>query len=297
MTKPKNATGRLPAILFVAWLSCATVELTDGNDSWTRMLRDVAEKTGAVVMRVEKPGVGDSEGIACADCDLEHELNGYRAALRMLKNRQDVDTTRIILFGASLGGSLAPMIGKGHSVKAYVSAVSVYKTWLEHMIDLERRRLVLSGKSQRETSVLMPEYIEFHTRYLLQALSPREVARAWPHLNDRWYDQPEHQYGRPARFYHQLQRQNFFQHWAEVTVPVLVIAGEYDWIMDLEDSQLLADELNSRRAGQVSRMVGKGMDHHWNSYTSASDAFVEKNGVYDSVTVAKMVDWMKQALR
>ena len=128
VTKPKNSKGKLPAILFVSWLSCGTIELPESEGSWTKMMKEVAEKTGCLMMRVEKPGVGDSNGTACSDCDLLTELDAYKAAWRHLKGRADVDTTNIVVFGASLGGTLASIVGKGQPVKAYVSAVSVYKT-------------------------------------------------------------------------------------------------------------------------------------------------------------------------
>lgn len=112
VTRPKVAAGKLPAILFVSWLSCGTVEARDTSDSWVKMLRDVAERSGCLLLRLEKPGVGDSEGTPCADTDLQTELNGYEAALRYLKSRNDVDTARIILFGGSIGGTLQPMLGE-----------------------------------------------------------------------------------------------------------------------------------------------------------------------------------------
>ncbi|MBX9698710.1 MAG: PDZ domain-containing protein [Acetobacteraceae bacterium] len=291
VTKPKDVNSKLPAILFVSWLSCSTVELVQENDPWADMLRDVATKSGALMLRLEKPGVGDSEGIACSDCDLQREVNGYQAALRYLKNRKDIDTTRIFIFGASLGGSLGSIIGKGHSIRGYISAVTVYKSWLEHMIELERRRIAFSEGNQGATS-LMQGYIEFHTDYLVGKKTPKQVIADKPHLAPLWYDDPEHQYGRSATFYHQTQNLNFMQSWAEVNVPVLLVAGEYDWIMSLEDSQLVADALNKKNPGQVTRIVAKGMNHHWAVYPSAKDAFDEVKGVYAKTVVEEMVAWI-----
>ena len=297
ITKPKNAKGKIPAILFVSWLSCGTVEIGKSNDSWTRMLRDVAEKSGALFLRVEKPGVGDSEGPACMDCDLNTELDGYQAAFRFLKQRSDVDTTNIIVFGASLGGTLASIVGQDQPVKAYVTAVSVYKTWLEHMIEIERRRLQYAGHSQEEINKLMPLFIEFHTDYLLYKKTPKDIMEAKPHLASLWYDEPLHQYGRPAKFYQQAQDYNFMETWAKVTQPVYVVAGEYDWIMSLDDSKLMVNMLNQKKAGQATLYVAKGMDHHWSVYDTPQDAFDESNGKYAQETVSAMIDWIKNMTR
>ncbi|MEZ4944405.1 MAG: PDZ domain-containing protein [Cyclobacteriaceae bacterium] len=296
ITKPKKSKGKLPAILFVSWLSCSSVETPDRDDSWTKMLREVAEKSGFLMMRVEKPGVGDSNGPACTDCDLLTELDSYQAAWRHLKQRPDVDTTKIIVFGASLGGTLTSIVGKNEPVKAYVSAVSVYKTWLEHMIELERRRLFYSGKSQSEINQLMPGFIEFHTEYMIYKKTPQQIALEKPHLASLWYDDPEHQYGRPAQFYMQVQDFNFMNTWSETKAPVLVVAGEYDWIMTLEDSQLLTTMINQKTPGRATLQIAKGMDHHWSVYPSPQDAFDETNGVYAQKTVTEMIQWMKDVV-
>lgn len=294
VTRPKRAKEKLPAILFVSWLSCGTIELTDTTDGWVRMLRDVAEKSGCLLLRLEKPGVGDSNGTPCAETDLETELSGYSAALAYLKSRPDVDTSKIILFGGSLGGTLTARVGKGQPIKAYVSAVSVYKTWLEHMIELERRRLQLSGTADPDASEAMRYYIEFYTDFLVYRKTPAEVMRDKPHLARWWYDEAEHQYGRPAEFYYQVQGQNFLRDWARVDAPVLLIVGEHDWIMSADDNNILKNMLNRKRPGQCTLYIGRGMDHHWNKYRSLQDAFNETNGVYDQDTVDFLIGWMRK---
>jgi len=297
ITKPTQSQGKLPAILFVSWLSCSTVEDRGAADSWSRMMRDVAAGSGAVMLRLEKPGVGDSQGPPCSSCDLVRELNGYQAALRYLKARNDVDTTRLLIFGGSLGGTLSAVVGEGHRIKGYVAAVSVYKTWLEHMIELERRRLFFAGQTQQQISALMPGYIAFHTAYLEGKMTPAEVQQANPQLRSLWYDDPAHQYGRPAAFYHQVQAINFMEKWHQVNAPVLVVAGGYDWIMTLQDNHMLVDELNRRSPGSATLLVGGKMDHHWKRYGSAQAAFDETGGEYDSETVTKMVEWIRAVLK
>src|SRR5215207_7643519 len=65
VTRPVGARreARLPAVLVVPWLSCDPVEKPDpGSDGMAHLFRDVAARSGVLLMRVEKPGVGDSEG-------------------------------------------------------------------------------------------------------------------------------------------------------------------------------------------------------------------------------------------
>jgi hypothetical protein len=63
VTKPAGATGRMPAILFVQWLSCDSVAISDSpTDGWSAMLRQIVRRSNAIVWRTEKRGVGASQG-------------------------------------------------------------------------------------------------------------------------------------------------------------------------------------------------------------------------------------------
>ena len=68
ITKPAGKTGKLPAILLVQWLSCSSVEQPPYNqvDGFVKAIHGLSQN-GYVVMRVDKPGVGDSEGPQCSD--------------------------------------------------------------------------------------------------------------------------------------------------------------------------------------------------------------------------------------
>src|SRR5262245_26331093 len=66
VTRPQGRSGRLPAVLFVQWLSCDSIELDPKvNDGWTVMLRRLMTESNMLWMRTDKSGVGDSQGPAC----------------------------------------------------------------------------------------------------------------------------------------------------------------------------------------------------------------------------------------
>src|SRR5262245_40457436 len=74
VTRPSGARGRLPAVQFVQWLSCDSIELRpDAKDGWSTMLRQLITRSGVVWQRVDKSGVGDSQGPECAELDYETE--------------------------------------------------------------------------------------------------------------------------------------------------------------------------------------------------------------------------------
>ena len=294
VTKPANATGKLPAILFVHWLSCDSVEsplrLSDG---WSKILRGLAEKSGFVLMRVERPGLGDSEGPDCSQSDLDADMAGFRAGLRALKQYDFVDTDNVFIVGASIGGALAPILAQGENVRGMIVSGGFAKTWLEHMLEHERRRLALSGRTPAEINEWMRGYSQFYSAYLNQRLTPGEVIRRMPQLASIWYDEPGHQYGRPAAFFHQVQQLNVEGAWEKTSAPVLIVYGEYDWIMSRDDQELIAQIVNSRHPGNAKLVIAPKLDHDLAAYDSMAKAFKDEGRRFDESVITLMIDWLK----
>src|SRR5215468_6885123 len=63
VTRPESAaSGRLPAIFFVGWLSCDSVEYPDGEtDGFGAIFWRIIEQSGFATIRMDKPGVGESK--------------------------------------------------------------------------------------------------------------------------------------------------------------------------------------------------------------------------------------------
>ena len=293
-TRPPNATGRLPLVVFIPWLSCDSVESPRGPaDGWARMLHAVAASVDAVFVRVDKPGVGDSEG-DCAQTTLEDDLAAYRAAIRAGLARSDVDPSRLTLFGGSIGGALAPLLAAEFKVHALAVAGGFSRTWSEHILGHERRRLTLSGSPPAAVNAAMRGFVDFYALYLDSRLTPVEVLARRPDLKPIWYDAPEHQYGRHARYFQEVQAQNVEAAWDAVRVPTLVVWGEYDWIMGRADQERIVEIVNAHTPGLAQLLVVPGMNHHFDRFPTAVDAFAEKGGVYATDAATAIVDWLRK---
>ncbi len=271
-TVPRGG-GRLTAIFIAGWLSCDSVEVPPARmESTDQLIRDLITQSGAIVYRVDKPGLGDSEGV-CATTDFTTELTGYQRAFAAMQKHPRVDPGRIVIVGISNGGGFAPLVAAGTPVLGYVTVGGWSKTWFEHMVDLERRRVVLSGTPPAQVAATLARLDEFHAAYLFDQLTPAEVMRARPQLRGVWYDEPDSQYGRPAAFYHQLQRLDLMAAWSTVRVPTLVVWGEYDWIMDRSDQELIVHLVNGDGVERASLYVAAKADHGLGTYPDRKAAF------------------------
>ena len=293
-SRPSGTTGRLPLVVFIPWLSCDAVENpTNAHDGWSMMLRQVMRQAGVQMVRIEKPGVGDSEGPPCAQTDLEDDLEAFRAGIRAALADPGADPARLYLFGGSVGGALAPVLASEFDVRGIVVSGGFTRTWLEHMLAIERRRLTLSGQPAEAVNAAMRAFGGFYDRVLNGGETPAQALAAHPEWKAFWYDAPDGQYGRPMRYYQQLQALDVEGAWKKVKVPVLIVQGDLDWIMGREESDRAAAIVAARDPALVTYVVRRGMNHHWETFPDAAAAFRETGGRYDEGAAAAVVAWLR----
>jgi pimeloyl-ACP methyl ester carboxylesterase len=293
-SRPKAATGRLPVAIFIPWLSCNAVENPKNlKDGWSFALRVVMREAGMQVVRIEKPGVGDSEGPACGDADLEDDMAAFRAGIRAALADPGADPTRVYLIGGSVGGALAPLLAAEVKPRGIVVSGGFTLTWYEHMLDIERRYRTLSGGTPSEVNAAMRALSGFYDATLNRSLTPEQAIAAHPAWKAFWKDEPTRMYGRPMRYYQQLQALDVERAWAEVTAPTLIVWGENDWIMGREEAERAAAILRARDASLVTLAIRPEMDHQLFKYKDAKASMAARGGVFDDGMAKLVVEWLR----
>ena len=294
-SRPRGANGRLPLVVFIPWLSCGPAENPMAvADGWSKMLHAVMKDGGAQLVRIEKPGVSDSEGPDCSATDLDHDLSAFRAGIRAALADPGVDPERLVLFGGSVGGALAPILAREFKVRGLIVTGGFTRTWYEHMLDIERRRLVFSGMKPTEVNRGMRALGQLYDRVLHAGRSPGQVLAEEPSWRAYWADEADHQYGRPIAYYRQLEALDVEGAWQQVAVPTLVVWGDYDWIMGREESDRAVAILRARDPALVTYEVRSRMNHHFDVFPDATAAFHENGGTYDAGAAEVMVRWLRQ---
>jgi pimeloyl-ACP methyl ester carboxylesterase len=304
VTRPASPPRQqLPALLFVQWLSCDPVTITPGvSDGWQDVLRALVQRSGMIVARTEKPGLGGSGGPACEELGYDEEVVVHRAALEHLRRAAGVNADSIFIFGGSMGGTIAPQLASGlgtTGVQGVIVAGTTAGTWLEHMIALDRRVMELRGLRPDSVHALMSEQVRFHAAYLGEGRPPGQVATDWSGARAVWRRMIGtdtlllHQYGRPARFHHEAQRRNWPGAWAAVRVPVLVIHGEYDWIMPEDEHLRITRSLRPEMRSRATYVKVPGMGHDFMIYPSLEDSFRGRNGRFDPAVADTILGWLR----
>jgi pimeloyl-ACP methyl ester carboxylesterase len=298
ITHPSASKERLPVIFVAGWLSSDSIEAPNGSrDATALVFRTLAQLPGFATMRLDKEGVGDSEG-DCAETDFQTELSGYRAAFASLARYDFVDANRVYMLGISNGGGFSPLIPANEtqreSIRGYGVVGGWVKTWFEHMIEEERKRLRLEGKSPEAINDAMKQVEMFYHDYLIEHKLPGDILKQRPELASIWSDDSTHQYGRPARFYHQLQDLNLAAAWSRVTVPTLALRGQFDPIMSREDHEMIVAMVNGNKPGAARFVELPNTGHAFDHYATAEAAARGDALPFDPSGVEMVAKWLQE---
>ncbi len=293
ITKPKSNAPQ-PAIFIIQGLSCSSIELLPSRKSnYSRLLKAIVTKSDMVVMRVEKPGLGDSEG-NCSQTDFNTELAGYEVALKTLKSLPYVDANKIIIYGNSMGSAIAPYLANKYHANAVIADGTFFRSWFEHMLEIERRIKSMQGLSESEiTQQMNIAYIPLYYGMLIEKKSYQQLIEESPMLAKYNYHGLNHMYGRPMSYYHQIQEFDFSGEWQKITVPVKIRWGTNDWIMSESDNDMIVKVLTSQKNNHIELFKYSGLDHWSTIHHTAKDSFVGKPGIWDDNIGLQIVNWAK----
>jgi hypothetical protein len=301
VTKP-HASGKHPVVFLVKGAGLGSLdEPPSGLQPYSRILREFAA-SGYVTVRVDKPGVGDSEGGPAADLDFATELDAYREALRSLPRYEFVDQEDVFIVGHSMGGVFAPILAAEFPVKGVAVYGTVVKTWTEYFLENWRRQAVLEGGDPASIDAMMRDLARALHYLLIERKMPEEVVRAHPDLRAIVGQlAPEDRIsGRAITFWTQLARQNLPSYWAKGTAHVLAIWGKNEFVATEADHQLITDIVNRARPGKGLYLALDGIDHGFHATTSTEDSYRRwkaRTGVFEPRISVVLKDWTERIRR
>src|SRR5437868_14301198 len=91
ITKPRDAKGKIPVIFVAGWLSCDSVEASeDTKDASGMVFRGLAQMPGFSLFRVDKQGVGDSEGVCRSEEHTSELQSRFDLVCRLLLEKKKI---------------------------------------------------------------------------------------------------------------------------------------------------------------------------------------------------------------
>lgn len=256
VTLPHGSAGRHPAALLIGGIGCFSVNVAGNpNDPYMNLTHDLTRK-GFVTMRLEKSGVGDSQGPPCESVDFVTESASYEAALQALAANPAVDPLKIYLIGHSIGTIIAPRLAERHPVAGLIVADGVGRDWYEYELLNSRGQWALSGLGPGEVDAMMLRTERCKYRILIARESEAQILAEEPDCKGAIT------YPVTAAYMQQVAVLNIAEAWTKLAVPVLIIYGTGDFITLEEDHRRIDAIVSAAHPGNATLRLIDGMDHY-----------------------------------
>ncbi len=296
LTTPLSGKPPYPAILYLQGLGSQSVELSEDPDEPLRKLLEGFSEAGFATLRVERSGLGDSEGPAYATTNLFDDVRAYRAALDFPAHHPLVGN--VVLFGHSVGGMIAPLlVGDGANVKGVIVFGTSSLSWVDCIVRATRRQKQLGGMAGEELEDYVSAWAFMHTEVCRHGYVPEQVFARFPGL--RWIEgsacRAETMFGRHASFFQQLERLNLSALWKTGASKVLVMHGEFDWACGVDEGRGLAETIAADDPHRVKFIELPGCGHDMRTHASIGESYANpRRGVWDERIVRHAVDWLHE---
>ncbi|MDI6402809.1 alpha/beta fold hydrolase, partial [Balneolaceae bacterium ANBcel3] len=283
INKPFTEEERKPALLFIPGYTCTSVDNLSSNHPYKRIV-DAFVDAGYVVLRIEKSGMGDSWNTPpCIDEDFHSEVESFRVGLEKLRSLAYVDPHRIVMYGHSMGGVVAPAISSEEDVAGVIVYGTSARSWFEYNLELRRLQNRLAGQSPVEVERSVMEQYEALYRFYIQKEPLAEItqdARLDSLVRRSWgYDGDGRIFSRNKQYWSQIQDFRYMENWKKTTAHVLVQFGESDFqAFSRDDHEQIVRAVNFYNPGHGTLQVFEYTDHYFARSGTMQDAFDKLTG-------------------
>lgn len=311
----KMPKGKMPlgTVYFLQGLPCYSMDNFKDGDM-TKLAIDALVERGFAVYRMEKADMGDNVHMPrCETMGFNEELEMYKAGYQNLLTLKGIDTSRIFLFGHSMGGITAPLLSEKFQPKGVVVYGTVFKPWMDYLFDAYLIQLQYYGEDLamlREQVEQMKPYIYdyFYTPKTAEEICrTKEGQRAMEALLSYDVKTGLAASGRSPLCHKELNQHNVAAAWKNTNGHVLAVYGECDIAAIHPDDHIaLVNYVNKIHPGRGTFWQAPGTTHtfeeigtmdkfiKWQSdlpayYRYAAARFNHK--VFDHIC-----DWMKDVL-
>lgn len=304
ITKPKKA-GKHPALMFIQGFSPISYDYTletatgDVTSLDGPILFEFAN-TGYVTLRIEKPGVGDSEGGPFAGMDYVTEIDIYRQALKQVKELKEVDADKVFIFGHSMGAAFGPMVASENPVRGICVYGGAARTWFEYLLDTLRYQGLAGGGSFQDADDEARAGAQLLSQVFIENKSPEEVKKSHPHLAnmaDALF--PGGMFNQKSLdFWRQLGQINFAKYWAKLDAKVLAVHGSTDFVSYEVDHKLIADIVNRAHPGNGKFIEAPNSDHLFHNFATELEAVRGySKGKFNPAFTGILKSWIEEVLK
>ncbi|CAM3316600.1 PDZ domain-containing protein [Flavobacterium longum] len=302
--RPKGKTN-LPAILLIPGYGCGSIE--NYSKSYNGKMISAWLQSGFAVVTIEKSGLGDSFNCApCAEADLITDIESFDEGYQYMEKLPFVNTKQLFIWGHSMGGTIAPEVGKRHKPAGIMVFGCVFRPWNEFLLEMHRvQKPLLDNLTYQQTEDFMRGIQKIYHEFFVNKKSPEELAEIPEYRpivvselgykkgsNDMW--------GRHWKFWQQIDALNLAKSWQEVNCPVLILHGATDYEQcSLVEPMMIEKTVNEAHPGSAIWITIPELDHFMmksKDWPEAVKNFREgqyAKGNFNPAIAEETVKWLK----
>ena len=285
LSKPATASTRLPAVILVGGSAAADRDETVAGVAVFGQLAGSIAEAGYLVVRYDKRGTGQSGG-RTEVATLSDFAEDVRATVQFLRNRKDVDSTRIAVFGYSEGAAVGLIAAdRERRIAALVMAGGAASKGLDLTLEQQRRLLDQSTMSEpeRQKAIALQQ----------QILNAVVTGQGWEGVA------PDIRRQADTPFYQSLLTFDPAPLLRKVQQPILVLHGELDRQMPIHHADELAQLARGRAKGRgVELVTFPTLNHLFVPATTGevSEYATLKDPAVSPEVSAAVVGWLNKTL-
>jgi len=220
LTFPENRAENCPAVVLVHGSGPQDEDETIGPN---KPFRDIAEglnRRGYAVLRYVKRTKEYGPLLDLKSLTVEEEsIQDAVEAVKYLASRKDIDKDRLFLLGHSLGGFVAPFIAtKAHELKGFIIAAGNTRPLVDLVKEQVKFQSITAGLSDSAANSRVNEITELYESVLKSDYSELKL----------WL-------GVTRKYLEDMNAKNPVRELVKLTMPVLIIQGENDCQVSMED--------------------------------------------------------------
>lgn len=305
ITKPKKG-GKHPAVLFISSPVPQPIEFPPQAAKHPfKQTMDMLTNAGIVTMRVERVGIGDSEGRDPQKTPLATDIETYRNAVKKLQTYDYVDAKNVYIFSFGMGSAVAPLAADGAQVKGVASyAATVMRPWSQGMVEQAKRGWALhdgkeTGYDERAKAVA--KFVELCQK---PGVKPLDVLNDHPELKEA-----AESIGGPVtndafagidlKYFQDIAATDYAKAWAGLNAEVLSLWGEADFQANRGDCEMIAKVVNDAHAGRAKFVALPQVDHVFNKADDQEDSYLSgyQGGEFNPVAAKTIIKWIQDTSR
>ncbi|MBK6765553.1 MAG: PDZ domain-containing protein [bacterium] len=266
LTKPKGV-GPFPVVVLMGGIGCYSVDVPQPQPfSYRDILYDFT-RNGFATVRIEKTGMGDSQGPPCAAQTFFDEVRGLKAGIQSLDRFAFLDRNQMLYFGHSMGGLSAPVVYRDLPCAGIIAVATSGIDWQEYEMINNRRQLELARIPYDSIEVLLDRHAAAMHEFYVVKRPLDEILRDHP----EW--QEDLQYPASEQFMRDIADISLASYWKGVASPVLFVYGTADFVTAANEHVWAQSVVNASHPGMADYIEIKGMDHGFNNSGTFQNAF------------------------